>query len=224
MPRPNTMSFSAVIFDLDGTLLDTLQDIADSANRVLAAAGLPVHDVRAYRYYVGDGIGQLIERIVPPDLPDRVATMARIADAYRQDYGRNWNVATRPYPGVPELLDELSARGVKMAVLSNKPHEFTVRCVTAQLGRWRFEQVLGADDSLPRKPDPTGALRIAARCGVPPGEFLYVGDTATDMQTARNAGMAAVGVLWGFRDRRELESAGAWRIVERPEEVVALMR
>lgn len=216
------MPYRAVLFDLDGTLLDTLADIANSANRALAAGGMPTHPIDAYRHYVGDGVTNLITRILPPDRRDP-ATVARFSAAYRLDYGINWNVITRPYEGVSEMLDAMAGRGLKLAIFSNKPHEFTVNCVGAQLARWRFDVVQGATDNLPRKPDPTGALRIAEQLNTPPAQFLYVGDTGTDMRTANNAGMFAVGVLWGFRDRAELESAGANRVIARPGELLEMI-
>src|SRR5512145_2696504 len=125
----------AVLFDLDGTLLDTLQDIADACNAALARNGFPAHPVDAYRYFVGDGVPALVSRVVPPDRQD-AATLGKMASAYREEYQQRWNATTRPYAGVPELLDELTARGLVLAVLSNKPDDFTRRCVSEFLPRW----------------------------------------------------------------------------------------
>jgi len=215
------MNGKAVVFDLDGTLLDTLDDLADSANHVLGQRGLPTHPVDEFRNFIGEGVGMLIRQMLPDDRRDE-QTMAEILAAYRAEYGRRWNAKTRPYDGVAELLDALAARGVKMAVLSNKPDEFTQKCVAGLLGSWEFDPVLGHRDGTPRKPDPAGALQIARHWGLPPAEILYVGDTATDVQTAVAAGMCAVGVMWGFRPS-ELESSGAEALIERPGELLDLV-
>jgi phosphoglycolate phosphatase len=141
----------------------------------------------------------------------------------RQMYERNWNVKSRPYPGIPELLDALTARGLKMAVLSNKPHVLTQRVIEGLLPTWRFEVVMGECPPVPRKPDPASALGIANRLGVEPAGFLYLGDTATDMKTANAAGMYAVGVLWGFRNAEELILSGAKKLIAKPAELLELI-
>ena len=141
----------------------------------------------------------------------------------RKAYERNWNVKTRPYPGIPELLDALSAHGLKMAVLSNKPHDFTLKSVEGLLPAWRFDAVIGERPPIPRKPDPSSALEIANRLGVEPARFLYLGDTATDMKTANAAGMFAVGALWGFRDAEELIAGGAVKLIAKPAELLELL-
>lgn len=213
--------YKAVIFDLDGTLLDTLEDLADASNRVLADAGLPVHSLDQYRYFVGDGLITLITRIVPAPLrtEERIQAMAM---NFREIYAQNWNVKTRLYKGVDTLLDNLRERGIVMNVLSNKPHDFTQLCVREFLGDWPFAQVLGNRDGLPRKPDPAGALEIAHRLGISPSEFAYLGDTAIDMKTALDAGMYPVGALWGFRTAGELQGGGAALLAARPEDMLQL--
>jgi phosphoglycolate phosphatase len=216
------MPFKAVLFDLDGTLLDTLEDIAHAANRVLTANGFPGHGLDAYRRFVGNGAATLMTRALPAG-ERREATIQRCLDGFLDDYGRNWNVKTAPYPGISDLLDALTARGTPMAVLSNKPHPSTCRCVQQILGRWRFEVIFGERPGVPRKPDPAGALEAAGRMALPPSAFLYLGDTATDMATAEAAGMYPVGVAWGFRPAGELERAGARLVVQNPPEVVALL-
>ena len=216
------MNRQAVIFDLDGTLLDTLDDLADSANHVLAQHGLPTHPVDAFRQFIGEGVGVLIRRMLPKDHRDPQTT-AQIAVAYRQEYGRRWNAKTKPYPGIAELLDALAARGIRTAVLSNKPDEFTQMCVGGLLGSWTFDVVVGHHDGIPRKPDPAAALQIAARWRLAPAEIAYVGDTATDMQTAVAAGMFPVGVLWGFRPGEELQANGAAVLLTRPAELLPFL-
>ena len=210
----------AVLFDLDGTLLDTLEDLAASTNRSLARLGLPPHPVQAYRYFVGDGLAVLASRTLPPDRQDP-RTIESLKDLFNQDYDVHWADRTRPYEGVPALLDALSARGVPMAILSNKPHSFTRAMVEHFFPSWKFAAVFGARDSHPRKPDPAAALEICAAMGLEAGDMLYAGDTRTDMQTARSAGMFPVGVLWGFRPREELVENGAEALVASPGELLS---
>jgi phosphoglycolate phosphatase len=208
-------NYSAVLFDLDGTLLDTLTDIANSANAVLADHGFPTHPVASYRTFVGDAVAMLFRRALPADTvqPDRIA---QCIEQFRVAYESNWNVHTRPYPQVRELLGALETRQIKMAVLSNKPDVFTQRCVAEFLPGIRWEVVVGQRDTVPRKPDPTAAREIAATLKVRPDRFLFVGDTGVDMRTARAAGMRPIGVLWGFRPRHELVENGAETLLERP--------
>jgi phosphoglycolate phosphatase len=141
----------------------------------------------------------------------------------RQSYAKRWHQKSHPYPGVSELLDELTARGLRLAVLSNKPHDFTCRITELLLARWRFDPVLGSRSGVPKKPDPTVARAIAKQHGIPAGEWLYLGDTAIDMVTARAVGMTAVGVLWGFRGADELRAGGAEHLLARPGELLDLL-
>ncbi len=215
------MRFSAVLFDLDGTLLDTLADIAHSANRVLADLGFPTHDIDAYRHFVGEGLIVLFRKALPADVnADEV--MPRCAERFREAYGREWNVRTRPYDGIRELLDALTARPIEMAVLSNKPDAFTKKCVQEYLPEYRFQVVLGQRDSVPRKPDPAGAVEIVNEMGIPAEQFLYLGDSSIDMQTATAAGMYAVGALWGFRSLDELQRHGAKTVISKPTDLLEL--
>ena len=158
------MSRHAVIFDLDGTLLDTLEDLADSANAALRELGFAGHPLESYKIFIGDGIENLIRRALPQERLDP-ATLAHCHELVRSEYSRRWSDKTGPYPGVPELLDALAARGVPMGVLSNKPHEFTSLCVTRLLPGWHFDAVQGATPALPRKPDPAGAWPSPRNCG-----------------------------------------------------------
>ncbi|HUG93600.1 MAG TPA: HAD family hydrolase [Planctomycetaceae bacterium] len=216
------MPFQAVVFDLDGTLLDTLADIGNSANRVLEEFGFPAHPLDRYRHFVGEGVARLFERALPVESvrPERIA---QCVDAFRRVYREHWNDTTRPYPGVPELLAELTDRGLRLAVLSNKPDEFTRLCIDRHFPGREFAAVVGQQAGLPCKPDPAGALLIARRMAIPAEQFAYLGDSAVDMQTARAAGMHAVGAAWGFRSVDELHAGGAERIIERPEELIAVI-
>jgi phosphoglycolate phosphatase len=217
------VSCDALLFDLDGTLLDTLEDLAGSMNRVLADLGCPAHSVDAYRYFVGEGIVNLVRRALPADRRAEAVVEDGIA-RMRTAYAEHWADHTHVYDGVADMLDALAARGLPMAVLSNKPHDFTVRCVERFLDRWTFAAVQGVAPDVPPKPDPTGARGIAERLGVAPRRFLYLGDTGTDMRTAVAAGMFPLGVLWGFRPAAELTAAGARALAPTPADILALLR
>lgn len=215
-------AFRACLFDLDGTLLDTLRDLGESMNLVLQRRGFPTHPVDAYRFLVGEGAVLLVERSFPETHRDPATVQSGLAE-YRAVYERRWNVHTRPYDGIPEMLDALAARGLALGILSNKPHAMTRRCVEGYLARWRFACVLGQRDTVARKPDPAGALEAARLLDAAPDEVLYLGDTATDMDTARAAGMFAVGATWGFRPASELRAHGADALAAHPRDVLALL-
>ncbi|MDO4570923.1 MAG: HAD family hydrolase [Planctomycetia bacterium] len=210
------------VFDLDGTLLNSLEDLADAANSSLSKMGFPSHPVEQYKYFVGDGVITLMKRILPPEKAEDEEVCAQFLSAYLAAYDQYWDKKTSPYPGVAELLDALSAAGVRLGVFSNKPHRFTQLCVGKLLSRWHFDAVVGQSDEVPKKPDPTGALLIQKQWGFEPGRIAYVGDTATDMKTAAAAGFFSIGVTWGFRPESELRESGACAIVHRPEEILEL--
>ncbi len=215
------MKYRAAIFDLDGTLLNTLEDLADSMNEVLADFGMPTHPVDPYRYFVGDGMINLAKRAAPVGTGDEtIREMARLMD---DKYGANWHKKTRPYDGIPEMIAELREKGLKMGVLSNKPDGFT-QIMIKHYFAGTFDAVFGAREGVPKKPDPAAALEIAGMLGTPPAAFLYFGDTNTDMRTGRAAGMFTAGVAWGFRPIPELEEAGAQIILRHPSEALALLR
>jgi len=211
-----------VLFDLDGTLVDSLVDLADSMNRVLNRQGLPSHPTQAYRYFVGDGIIKLAQRALPAEARQE-EIIEDCARKMRQEYALHWADTTRPYPGIAELLDTLAGRGIQMAILSNKPDALTQEVVRTLLPQWDFAAVAGAKETFPRKPDPAGALRIASLLQREPADFLYLGDTNTDMQTARAARMFAIGALWGFRTAEELKEHGAQALISVPSELCPLL-
>ena len=211
--------YKAVVFDLDGTLLDTLEDLGDAVNRVLAERGFPTHPMDAYRYFVGDGSAILVERALPESVRGTDVYRECLA-AFMADYDKSWKVKTRLYDGVSEMLDALTARSIDMAILSNKSHGFTVNCVQDLLPKWRFAAVFGLRDDVPRKPDPAGALEIAELLKLAPEQIIYLGDTAIDMQTAVSAGMFAVGALWGFRTGEEMLKNGAAALIEHPSDLL----
>jgi phosphoglycolate phosphatase len=210
----------AVLFDLDGTLADTLNDLANATNHALTQLGCPTHPAEKYRHMVGDGARNLLIRALPADRQQQVEEAVRLMKAH---YAAHCFDLTRLYPGIAELVAALAARGLKMAVLSNKPDDFTKRMIAHYFQPSPFAVVSGQLPGVPLKPDPTAALQIAKTVGVPCAEWLYLGDTNTDMRTARAAGMRAVGVLWGFREREELVESGAEMLVATPKEVLNLL-
>ena len=210
-----------MIFDLDGTLVDTLEDIADAMDRVLAFEGVPGHTYDAYRYLVGHGIRNLVTESLPPGRRDD-ETVGRCFARMIADYGAHALVKTHVYDGVPELVRALRAGGVQLAVHSNKSDELTRHVVSALLDPADFVAVNGARADAPLKPDPAVALAIAARFGLPPARVVYLGDSLVDMRTATAAGMFAVGAAWGFRTREELVESGAAAVIDQPRELLAL--
>jgi phosphoglycolate phosphatase len=216
------MEFRALLFDLDGTLLDTLGDLANSMNAVLEGRGLPRHEKDAYKQFVGDGMEMLVRRALPESHRGEQLVEACLL-AMRNEYSGRWPETTRPYVGIAELLDALRVRRLRMAILSNKPDDFTREMVTALLTPWRFDAVVGARPEAPKKPDPTVALAIARDLGIPPARILYVGDSGTDMRTAVSAGMFPVGALWGFRAAEELEANGARVLISRPMDLLRFL-
>jgi len=212
----NHVKYPGVIFDLDGTLADTLQDLADATNWGLTQLGQPTHTLNDYRYLVGAGRRELCKLALPADRHDLIDTLSELMTDY---YAKHCFDTTRPYPGIADLLKKLSGRGVRLTVLSNKPQPFVELTMQRLFGEFTFDAVMGDRDGLPRKPDPTGALMIANELKLPPEKIAYVGDTRIDMQTANRAGMTAIGVTWGFRDRKELEENGADIIVNTPHEL-----
>ncbi|WP_286680615.1 HAD family hydrolase [Tepidanaerobacter sp. EBM-49] len=217
------MKYKAIIFDLDGTLLNTLEDLANSMNHVLKSQGLPVHEVEEYKYLVGKGMYNLAQKALPPEKREE-SFIKYCQQLMQEEYGKRWADTTRPYDGIPELLDKLTALRYKLAVLSNKPHEFTIQIVEKLLGRWKFDAVFGEREGIPRKPDPTAALEIAKLLNIAPEKFVYVGDSGVDMKTAKSAGMYAVGALWGFREADELLENGADALIEKPLELLEILK
>ena len=213
------MTYSAVIFDLDGTLLDTIGDIADSMNAVLSRHGFPCFSVQEYRYLIGEGAETLIRRSLPPGRRSDEDIRLRLEEM-REEYSSRWRRTTRPYEGVVELLSALGSRGVKTAVLSNKAERFTVEMARHFLDPHRFEVTMGAQAGYPRKPDPGAAREIAARFSLPPERVLFIGDTRTDMETAVRAGMYPLGALWGYRSAVELLASGAKGLAGTPSDVL----
>jgi phosphoglycolate phosphatase len=214
--------WKAIIFDLDGTLVDTIGDISFALNETLARNGFPLRQREELYLMVGNGMRNLARQAAPPETDDTVidACAAEAAGIYAANPARY----SKPYPGVPELLETLWARGIPTAIISNKPDKLTQLCVEGVLPGHSFRVVQGEQKGIPRKPDPTTSLAIAATLGVLPSEVLFLGDSDVDMQTALAAGFFAVGAAWGFRGRAELEAAGAHTIIEKPQDLLGLLR
>lgn len=221
MPRylSSDMTPRALIFDLDGTLADTVEDIAAAVNRALVHHGAAPHPLSAFRDFVGAGAENLLARALGEGSP---LPLAEVLATYREFYAEEMFSRSRPFPGVEALLEALLSCGHALAVLSNKPHPATVRMVEGLFGRFRLEPVFGERPGVPRKPDPRAALEIAARLHCPPEACLFVGDTGIDMETATRAGMVPVGVTWGFRPE-ELQAAGARHLVDTPQDILRLL-
>ncbi|WP_297928966.1 HAD family hydrolase [uncultured Coprobacter sp.] len=211
-----------VIFDLDGTLLNTIRDLAGSTNYALRQCGFPEHETDAYNYFVGNGINKLFERALPEG--ERTSeNIGRMRAFFLEHYTQNNTCLTVPYPGIPELLRELDHKGMALAVASNKYQEGTEKLVHHYFKDIVFSAVFGQREGIPVKPDPTIVKEILRVSGVSERETLYVGDSGVDMQTAAAATVISVGVTWGFRSREELIENGACHIVDSPAEILRLI-
>ncbi len=204
----------AVFFDLDGTLLDSLTDLGEAVNRMLAELGFPGHAQEAYREYIGEGARRLVEQALPKAVRADAELVERALELYQLHYAKCWHERTRVYPGMLELLADLASAGVPLGVISNKPDAFTRLCVGHFFPDTPFAVVLGQRTGVPRKPDAAAAHEAAGRLGLTAGECVYVGDSGVDMRFAQEAGMRGVGVAWGFRSRQELWENGAVVVLE----------
>lgn len=213
----------AVIFDLDGTLADTIASITYCGNLALSRFGLPAFGEDDYRHFVGDGAAMLVRRALSAAGDERQEHFENVYEAYREIFAENCMYQVKPYAGIPALLEELKNRKIRIAVLSNKPDADSRRVVEELFGRGFFDFVQGQKEEVPRKPDPAGVYRIMEAFGLSAGDFLYVGDSGVDMKTGKAAGIFTVGVLWGFRDRKELMENGADAVIGKPEELLACL-
>lgn len=210
-----------VIFDLDGTLLDSIEDIASSMNKVLESLQLPTHKIEDYKHFVGGGVDILVENALSnqsKEIKDEVTKRFKI------EYDGKLHSKTLPYDGIYELLDELKKLDINLAVLSNKPHEFTVSYVNHFFKNYDFKEIHGQKKDVPKKPDPKAALDIVKCLDSSCENTYFIGDTKIDMQTAKSANMTAIGVLWGFRDEKELRDFGADFIVSNPLEILKIIK
>jgi phosphoglycolate phosphatase len=214
------MNYKAIIFDLDGTLLNSLIDIADSVNFVLKKYNLPVHSIEDYKLFIGSGIEKLVERALPDNISDE--NFRKYLSEIKSVYEKNQISKTKPYDGILEMLKILNNKGVSLNILSNKPINFTKMVVEHFLGDIKFDNVLGAREGVPKKPNPQAVFEIIDSLKLNKEEVLYVGDTGTDMQTAENAGLTSVGVLWGFRGLEELMENNADYIIEEASKIIEI--
>lgn len=212
------LSPKACFFDLDGTLIDSLADIADATNAALVTHGYPTHSYDDYRLLVGYGAKALFTHALPQGLT--LERIEEIMPEMRKNYAEGWARKTLPYAGAQEMLDALQEKGVILGVLSNKPHSLALKSVEHFFPSTAFADVRGQAPGIAPKPDPASALDMAATLNVRPEEAFFIGDTRTDMETAVNAGMTAVGVSWGFRDENELRDYGAKILIHHPKELL----
>ena len=219
----NTFMYKAGIFDLDGTLADTVDSMAYSANCALRRLGLPEQPTERFKIFAGDGAKELIRRCLRASGDETCSRFEEMQRLYRMYFSENCMYHVRPYDEILPLLERMKRQGMKLAVLSNKPHAQAVDVVERLFGKAYFDYVQGQTEEIPRKPNPAGALHIAEYFGVKRSECLYIGDTDTDMRTGKAAGMFTVGVLWGFRTREELEENDADWIAGRPLEIEPLV-
>ena len=216
----------AVVFDLDGTLSDSIFSMTYSGNEVLKELGMPTFEEKDYKYFVGDGAANLVKRMLRKAGDEKLGLFEKAYQRYKEIFAKHCMDGVKPYEGIPELLKSLREKGLKLAVLSNKPHAETIRVVETLFGRGTFDIIQGQEEGKPIKPDPQGVFRILERMreemGVEalPENLIYLGDTATDIRTGRSAGAYTVGVLWGFRTREELEESGADLIISHPLDLI----
>lgn len=213
----------AVIFDLDGTLANTIESLTYCGNRALRKFGLPEFEEADYKYFVGDGAAVLVRRALLKAGDTGLIHFQEVFEEYTRLFEKDCMYHVRPYEGITELLEELKKRRIRIAVLSNKAHENSISVVETLFGAGCFDRIQGQTDGVPKKPDPAGVYRIREELGFEKEDFLYVGDTCVDMKTGKAAGLFTVGVLWGFRDRRELEENHADAVIEKPAELLELL-
>ncbi len=193
-----------VLFDLDGTLINSIDDLADSTNYALQQCGLPLHTVDEYKYFVGNSVDPLIRRALPEEEKENQELFDRVKKIYLSYYAAHSKDKTRPYPGISDLLSRCNKAGVLVAVVSNKPDDITADVVRYYFPQIHFAATMGPKEGIPKKPDPAGVREVLRITGIALEDALYVGDTWVDMQTAQNSGVQSCGVLWGFRTRQEL--------------------
>lgn len=212
-------TYKAAVFDMDGTLLDTIGDIACAMNEALGKLGFTTHPVMDYLDFVGEGIEVMAMKALP-EMHRTPESIAAAVAAMREAYADRWFLTSRPFDGVTEMLDGLVEKGVRISILSNKIDGFTKAMAARLLPAWHFDEVRGLTPDCPRKPDPTGALLCARSMGVNPAQCVFVGDSAIDMETASRARMVPIGVLWGYQDGPRLLAGGARALVNEPRELL----
>lgn len=216
------MNEKAIIFDLDGTLIDSLIDIALCANIVLKEFNLPTHDIDAYRNFLGGGASFLMKNCMPKNSSEEL--LKKVLDRFKVVYDDELHTNTKPYEGIYDLIKELKQKGIKIGVLSNKPHYFTCKYVEEFFGEFNLDEVHGQKEEVAKKPDPKAAIDIANSFNISCENIFFVGDSDVDMNTAKNANMIPIGVQWGFRGPEELIEHGAKYIVKTPKDIIKLFK
>ena len=216
------MPENAIIFDMDGTLVDSLSGIAQATNNILKLEGHPIHPIQDYKQFVGYGIDQLLSRALPADFrhQDYIDVVLKKLSA---ESSCKWRQHSKLYPGIGEMLSHFNDQNIPLAILSNKPHDFTIQFAEHYLSKWHFEEIAGASPNYPRKPAPDRAVKLANQLEIACGSIFFVGDSNIDILTAQAAGMIAVGVSWGFRSVTELRNAGARYIIDTPGELISIV-
>lgn len=213
---------SYIIFDLDGTLLNTIDDLANATNYALRTMGFPQHGLWVYPNMVGNGVSKLIERALPDDQRTE-KTVSSALTHFKEYYGEHCCDATKPYPGIEELLQDLTARGLNLAVTSNKYEEAVTKIINHYFPDANFRAILGNKEGIPRKPDPSIVFKALLMCPTPKADVLYVGDSGVDMETARRACVESCGVTWGFRPIVELQQSYADHIISTPAQIIDII-
>lgn len=208
-----------MLFDLDGTLLNSLDDLADAANTVLGEMNYPMHPIESYRQFVGNGARFLLTRALPEGCRQE-KTVQDCLLRFMMVYQERFQNKSMPYQGVTELLETLFLQEIPVGIVTNKPHDIAVSCVGHYFKRIKLEHVLGQSEKFPKKPHPSATLQLCTTLDIDPRQSLFIGDSGVDMETAVQAGMKGIGVLWGFRSRDELIDAGAFAVVEHPAEIL----
>ncbi len=214
----------AIFFDLDGTLLDSLEDIAESMNHVLETEGYPSHPIESYRQFVGNGMANLVHRALPEENPD-LNHVQQLTQKMKEEFSVHWKVNSKLYPGIPDLLNQLKEKKITLGILSNKPHDFTIKTVEHFFSQWEFDFVQGWEPSkFPLKPDPKSLDAYRRNFSLQTNEILFLGDSDVDMITAKNAEVIGIGVSWGFRGKVELLQAGAELVIDQPSQLLDYLK
>lgn len=212
-----------VIFDLDGTLLNTIDDLGEAANYALETVGFPTHAIASYPYFVGNGVTKLLERVLPEDARNdtNVSTLRKYFMEYYEVHNAD---NTKPYPGINELLSSLQEEGIKLAVASNKYDSAVKKLITHYFPEIEWAAIEGQKEGVPVKPDPSIVFEILSKCPTPKSDVLYIGDSGVDIETARRACVTSCGVTWGFRPITELIANHAEHIVNQPHEIIDIIQ
>lgn len=215
------MKYKAVIFDLDGTLLYTLGDIALAVNKVLSELDMPTHPEKSYMEFVGHGLKETLKRACIDDCPEDILEKGYVR--VMEEYSNNPVISTKPYEGIPQLLDSLVAKGIKIAILSNKEDPLVKYIAGKLLSSWPFTTIQGILPDVPKKPDPFVVYQILKAMNIEQSEAIFIGDSGVDMKTSVNSGLLGVGVTWGYRDIVELTEAGAGILIDKPDELLRIL-